>query len=94
MLFRRVSTPGGQRFPAATEAINQSIFKGTISNVTYLGHGGSKGWAQERVLNISDILNWENFDRNYPCSCHCYMFISQDFDDAGFHNCGRGSFIK
>ncbi len=28
--------------------------------MTYLGHGGPKGWAQERILNISDIFSWDN----------------------------------
>ncbi len=62
--FPQVSTPGGQRFPAATEALNQNIFRGQMV-VTYLGHGGSSGWAQERVLNTTDILSWTNYD-NLP----------------------------
>ncbi len=57
--FPQESTPGGERIPRATEALNQWIFKGALV-VTYLGHGGSKGWAQERVLNLSDIFSWEN----------------------------------
>lgn len=60
--FPQVSTPGGDRFPDATEALNNSIFKGILT-VTYLGHGGPQGWAQERVLNISDILGWRNENR-------------------------------
>ena len=60
--FPQVSTPGGNRFPSVNEAINNSLFKGTLV-VTYLGHGGPNGWAQERILNISDILSWENRDR-------------------------------
>jgi len=62
--FPQVSTPGGQRFPAATEALNRNIFRGQMV-VTYLGHGGSSGWAQERVLNTTDILSWTNYD-NLP----------------------------
>ncbi len=74
--FPQVSTPGGTRYPEVTAALNQAIFKGILS-VTYLGHGGSQGWAQERVLNISDILNWEN-DEALP------LFITATCSFAGY----------
>lgn len=57
--FKQEASPFGVRVPAATEALNKNMFKGTLA-VTYLGHGGSKGWTQERILKISDILGWEN----------------------------------
>ena len=60
--FPQESTPGGERVPQATERINQSVFKGALV-ITYLGHGGPKGWAQERVLNLSDIFSWDNTHR-------------------------------
>lgn len=60
--FPQVKTPAGDRFPEATEALNKSIFKGTLA-VTYLGHGGPQGWAQERVLSISDIIGWRNWNQ-------------------------------
>ncbi len=62
--FPQVSTSGGEGFPLATEALHQTMFKGAIA-VNYLGHGGSKGWAQERVLDRDrgDIRSWTNFHR-------------------------------
>lgn len=60
--FNQISTPGGERVPSATEALNQSLFRGVLA-VTYLGHGGAKGWAQERVLQIPDITSWTNNDK-------------------------------
>ena len=57
--FPQVSTSGGTRIPLATEAINNNMFKGLLAMV-YLGHGGTKGWAQERVVKIEDILSWSN----------------------------------
>jgi hypothetical protein len=60
--YPQVSTPGGDRYPAVNEAINKAMFKGVLA-MTYLGHGGPKGWAQERVLNVSEIVGWENHDR-------------------------------
>lgn len=58
------STPGGERYPGATQAINTAVQNGTLL-LNYLGHGGPKGWAQERVLKVSDIESWENQDA-YP----------------------------
>lgn len=60
--FQQISTAGGTRFPKAQEALNQNIFKGVLVT-NYLGHGGSTGWAQERVLTKDDIDSWSNFDR-------------------------------
>ena len=57
--FQQISTPGGTRVPNATAALNNNIFKGVLS-VIYLGHGGPRGWTQERVLKIEDILSWSN----------------------------------
>jgi len=37
--FQQVSTSGGQRYPSATDAINQNMFKGNLV-MNYLGHGG------------------------------------------------------
>ena len=59
--FPQVSTFGENRYPDATKAINENIFKGQLT-LTYLGHGGPLGWAQERVLTVPDIQNWTNYD--------------------------------
>lgn len=62
--FQQVSTAGGEGYPDVTEAINTSIFKGMLA-VNYLGHGGSGGWTQERVLDADrgDITNWKNINQ-------------------------------
>lgn len=57
--YEQLVTSGGQRYPEVTRAINQSIFKGVFM-FTYLGHGGPTGLAQERILQINDILQWNN----------------------------------
>lgn len=57
--YPQVSTPGGQRYPAATEAINNRVEKGALI-INYTGHGGEVGWAHERVLQLSDINGWQN----------------------------------
>jgi len=70
--FVQESTPGGTRFPDATKEINNAVFKGLLV-LNYLGHGGPKGWAQERVLQVSDIQSW-----NEPISK--IIFITMFFD--------------
>lgn len=60
--YTQVSAAGGERFPDANEAINTSMAKGNLI-VNYVGHGGELGWALERVVELSDINAWSNYDR-------------------------------
>ena len=60
--YLQESTPGGPRSPAAQEAINQSISKGSFL-MNYTGHGGPLGWTQERILEIDQINNWTNINK-------------------------------
>jgi len=60
--FKQVSTAGGELYPEVQEAINNSLFRGT-NVINYMGHGGSTGFAQERILTINDVNNWNNGDR-------------------------------
>ena len=61
--YTQVTTPGGQRSPDCQEAINNNMFKGSLV-VNYVGHGGPRGWAQERILNANeDVPTWSNFER-------------------------------
>ncbi|MCX6271308.1 MAG: type IX secretion system sortase PorU [Bacteroidetes bacterium] len=57
--YKQVSTPGGQRYPDVTDAINKRVGKGVLI-MNYTGHGGETGWAHERVLEVSDINAWNN----------------------------------
>ncbi len=60
--YPQISTPGGERYPVANEAINKNINSGHLVT-NYLGHGGPTGWAQERVYGNNDILNHNNYDQ-------------------------------
>ncbi len=57
--YRQVATPSGQKAPDVNEAINRRMERGTLI-VNYSGHGGEVGWAEERILVISDIRGWRN----------------------------------
>ena len=62
--YKKVSTSQGQRYPEATDALNQRVNNGSLW-ITYMGHGGDNGWAHERFLKRSDINGWTN-RYNYP----------------------------
>ena len=62
--YPQLSTPGGERYPTVTEEINSNVFRGSLT-FCYLGHGGPSGFAQERVLQLDNIDNWQN-ERSYP----------------------------
>ncbi len=89
--YNQVSTSGGNRFPEVTEGINQAIFRGALT-VTYLGHGSPKGWAQERVLTIPDILNWKNrFKMPLFITATCSFTA---YDDPEFVSAGEEAFLN
>ena len=89
--FQQVTTPGGQRYPAAKEALNNEIFKGILV-LNYLGHGGSKGWTQERVLETNDILSWTNFDKLPLLVTATCSFTG--YDDANFVTAGEEALLN
>ncbi|TVR77164.1 MAG: T9SS C-terminal target domain-containing protein [Chitinophagaceae bacterium] len=85
--YPRQSTPGGARFPDAQQALNNQMFKGSLI-VNYLGHGGVNGWAHERVLTISDILSWTNYDKMplfVTATCEFSRFDDPTNISAGEH---------
>ena len=57
--FRQEGNSGGDRYPDAQEEINRKMTQGHLLT-SYIGHGGTSGWAQERILTVSDIQNWNN----------------------------------
>ena len=89
--FNQISTPGGQRVPSATEALNQNMFRGILA-VTYLGHGGPKGWAQERILQIPDINSWENADQLPVFITATCTFAG--YDDPSFTSAGERTLLN
>lgn len=89
--FPQVSTPGGNRFPQVNRALNEAIFKGALI-VTYLGHGGEEGWAQERILDISDVTDWDNYDNLTLLMTATCSFTS--YDDPNFVSAGEEAFLN
>ena len=89
--FPQENTPAGPRVPDVNSSIDRSVFKGVLA-VTYLGHGGPRGWAQERVLNIVDIKKWTNRQRLPLFITATCTFTS--YDDSDFVSAGEETFLN
>jgi hypothetical protein len=57
--YKKESSSSGTRYTEVTRAMNNRINKGCLM-FTYFGHGGDKGWAEERLLLRTDIYSWKN----------------------------------
>ena len=83
--YPQESTPGGNRYPTVAEAINKRIEKGCLI-LNYTGHGGEVGLAHERVIDVSQINNWKNFN-NLPllftATCEFSRFDDPERTSAG-----------
>ena len=83
--FKQVSTPGGERYIDGEKAIQQRVQSGTLL-LTYIGHGGEKGWAHERILDLPTI---EGFTNKYrlpvflTATCELARYDDPEFKSAG-----------
>ena len=59
--YAKESTAGGGRYPDVKREIREAMNSGTFF-VSYIGHGGEVGWADERILDIEEIRSWNNLD--------------------------------
>ncbi len=89
--FPQVSTPGGNRYPAANAQLTQLINEG-VAVVNYLGHGGPRGWSQERVLHLDDVDSWTNFSRLPLIITATCSFTG--FDDPSITTAGEAVFLN
>lgn len=95
-LFPQQSLSAGDRYPDITEGLDRAIFRGALA-VTYLGHGGPRGWAQERVLTIPQIRNW-NRPVNAVDPIQPPIFVTatctfSNYDDASFVSAGEEALL-
>lgn len=79
--YKQESTPGGERYPDVNDAIEKRVEKGCLI-LDYSGHGGEVGLAHERVLNISTINKWSNFN-NMP------LFFTATCEFSRYDNPGQ-----
>ncbi|MES2514000.1 MAG: type IX secretion system sortase PorU [Bacteroidota bacterium] len=83
--YVQTSTPGGDRYLVAVDDLNRRVEKGALI-VNYTGHGGELGLAEERIVEVSQILNWKN-KNNLPlfvtATCEFSRFDDPDRTSAG-----------
>jgi hypothetical protein len=89
--YPQLSTPGGQRYPEVTDAINKRVGKGALI-LNYTGHGGETGWAHERVLEVADINGWTN-EMALPVFVTATCEFSR-FDDPARTSAGEYVFLN
>ncbi len=79
------SNSGGDRYPTVNKKIDDDYARGLFL-MNYIGHGGNKGWAQERILTIPQLLQWKQ-KNGYPiivtATCSFASFDDPDFTSAG-----------
>ncbi len=83
--YRQSSTPGGERYPDAEDAVRRRVQNGALL-VNYIGHGGERGWAHERLLTIPTIQSWTNRDRLplfMTATCELSRFDDPEVESAG-----------
>lgn len=57
--YKQEYSASGYTYPEATNDFNKQVNAGTLI-VNYTGHGGELGLADEKVLQINDIISWTN----------------------------------
>lgn len=85
--YQQISTPGGQRYPQGQEDIRRNVQNGALI-VNYVGHGGERGFAHERILDIPTIKGWTNGNRLplfVTATCELARFDDPSFVSAGEH---------
>jgi hypothetical protein len=83
--FTQYSTPGGERYPDGEKGIQQRVQNGTLL-MTYIGHGGERGWAHERILDIPTILSFTNKYRMpvfLTATCELARYDDPSYKSAG-----------
>ena len=84
--YKQESTPGGERYPEGEEAIRNRVQNGSLL-VTYLGHGGERGWAHERILDLNTIGSLSNKFR-LPVFLTATCELAR-YDDPGVNSAGE-----
>lgn len=59
--YKQVSTSGSESYPEASSDMFRKIQQGNLVT-NYIGHGGEIGLASEKLLQLSDVNGWTNYD--------------------------------
>ncbi|MCR9155310.1 MAG: type IX secretion system sortase PorU [Bacteroidetes bacterium] len=59
--YKQVTSTGSQTYPEAQRDMFRAVQQGCIL-VNYIGHGGEIGLSSEKLLQLSDVTSWTNYD--------------------------------
>jgi hypothetical protein len=59
--YQQVTSTGSQTYPEAQRDMFRAVERGCLL-VNYIGHGGEIGLASEKLLQLSDVNSWTNYD--------------------------------
>lgn len=84
--YTQTSTAGGHRYPDVVNIINDRISRGSLVT-NYIGHGSPYGAAEERIITIPQVNDWNNTNR-------MGLFVSATcdftkFDDPSMESIGE-----
>ena len=83
--YLQEATPGGERYDAAEAEIARKVQEGALI-IDYIGHGGARGWAHERILNTTTIREWTNKTRLpvfMTATCELSRYDDPEVESAG-----------
>ena len=83
--YQQESTPGGERYPEGAAAIERRVQDGALI-LNYVGHGGERGFANERILDLTTIQKWTNINRLplfVTATCELARYDDPEFRSAG-----------
>ncbi len=83
--YQRFSTPGGKRYPDATEDFLRRLKKGVLI-FNYTGHGGEVGLTEERILDVPTINAFDNANKLplfITATCEFSRYDDPDRTSAG-----------
>ncbi|MDD2488340.1 MAG: type IX secretion system sortase PorU [Bacteroidales bacterium] len=59
--YKQYASSSGSTYPDASKAINQQMKKGCLI-FNYVGHGSEDHLSSERLITITDIMGWKNYN--------------------------------
>jgi hypothetical protein len=83
--YLQEATPGGERYDEAEAEIDRKVEEGALI-IDYIGHGGERGWAHERILNTTTIREWTNKKRLpvfMTATCELSRYDDPEVESAG-----------
>ncbi len=84
--YKQQTNSSGQTYPEVNKLINDQVNQGALL-INYTGHGGEDSWAEEKIIQFSDIYKWKNLT-NLPVFVTATCEFSR-FDDPSRHSAGE-----